>query len=348
MKEQIEYVQENIFWRIRERDDGTESRSLYIRYYNPAKGYTTKEHIKSGLENDAGKLLRTRLKQNDDGEKIVTTSNRTRMKELFDAVVVDYKNEEQRSLDKVERMLKKYLRPAFDLRRASTINRADLERYKSERRIKAKKSTVNRELSVLIRGFNLGVRLKLIPKSSIPDLTGLRMDESDNVREGFFEQSDFLKHYAYLPDYLKPISEMGYTFGQRKQELLSMLWKQVNRVDCVITLGARQTKNKKIRTIHYGKNPEIKDLIDRQWKLKLEIEHSHPRVKITHVFFHADGRPVKDFRGAWDTACEKSKIDRTFHDLRRTAVRNMVRAGIPKLQCRFQDIQQEAFLIDTT
>src|SRR3990172_10070686 len=107
-----------------------------------------------------------------------------------------------------------------------------------------------------------------------------------------------------------------------------MKWSNVDRVNCVITLQATQTKNKRVKEIRYGKNPEIVDLIENQWKRKIEIESRSPRAKIAHVFFHENGRPIKSFRGAWKVACEKSGVHRMFHDLRRTAVRNMVRVGI--------------------
>jgi integrase len=49
-----------------------------------------------------------------------------------------------------------------------------------------------------------------------------------------------------------------------------------------------------------------------------------------HVFTWPHGKPVKDFRVAWENACKKAKVpDLNFHDLRRSFVRNSQRKGIP-------------------
>jgi integrase len=53
--------------------------------------------------------------------------------------------------------------------------------------------------------------------------------------------------------------------------------------------------------------------------------------RIVRWVFHRNGKPIRTFKGAWKTACVNTGLPgRIPHDFRRTAVRNLVRAGVPE------------------
>ena len=90
-----------------------------------------------------------------------------------------------------------------------------------------------------------------------------------------------------------------------------------------IRLEPGTTKNKQPRHL-----PIYGEMIER---LGLEKQVWDATFPDCQAVFHRHGKPVRNFRKAWDTACKAAGLDGLlFHDLRRTAVRNIVRAGIPE------------------
>ena len=74
-------------------------------------------------------------------------------------------------------------------------------------------------------------------------------------------------------------------------------------------------------------NGELRAVIDRQWELRKEHLQLLP-----YVFLNENGTDkVKEFKKTWKRVCKETKVgDKLLHDFRRTAVRNMIQAGIPE------------------
>ena len=150
------------------------------------------------------------------------------------------------------------------------------------------------------------------------------MLREDNARQGFFEHADFEAVVTKLPEPINDIARFAYLTGWRRGEVVPLRWDAVDRNAREVRL--RTSKNGEGRVLPI--NDDLWDLLERRWAART-MEQEDGTTKMSEFVFHRSGVPVVDFRKPWDEAFEAAKVPRRiFHDLRRTAVRNMVRAGV--------------------
>lgn len=142
---------------------------------------------------------------------------------------------------------------------------------------------------------------------------------------------------AQLPAALQPVIQFAYITGWRiPSEVLPLEWRQVDFAAGEVRLDPEATKNRSGRVF-----PLTDDL--RALLLALHGEHQRRKqhgqiVPWVFVRLVAKGRRgpkspkrILTLTKAWNAACRAAGCPgRIPHDLRRTAVRNMIRRGVPE------------------
>jgi integrase len=195
---------------------------------------------------------------------------------------------------------------------ADTVRRYQLHR----RRQGAEAATINRETSALSRMFQLAIRRGLLERMPLfPN----RLEENP-PREGFFEHDEYLKVRAHAPASYQDVLDFAYYSGWRRNEILDLTWDEVDLGGGVIRLPARRSKTKTGRMLPIS--APLRQVLDRRTRAR---RPGDPRV------FRRDGVTVRAWRYALRDACRQAQVPhRLLHDCRRTAARNLIRAGVPE------------------
>jgi len=324
---------------------------FWVAYYHRGKEYRESSHSES--EAQAKRLLKKRLGEIGRGRLIGPVEEKVTFEEMAQDFLKDYEINGMRSFS-AARLSVRHLRAFFGLDRALDITTDRVRGYISYRQDEgASNGSINRELAALKRMFSLAVQAgKLSGKPYIPAL------EENNARQGFLDHGSFLALKKNLPDHLKDPVGFLYLSGWRVSEMRTLHWRDVDLAGKIVRLRPEISKNKNGRVLPLA--GELLEIIERA--------KTGRRLDCAFVF-HFNSRPIGDFRKAWQTACvaaglgqfmegERSAIQSDAlavvdddqpkekpeyrkrgrkryvgtipHDLRRCAIRNMVRAGIPE------------------
>ena len=235
--------------------------------------------------------------------------------DLLDRLVGDYTLRGVKSLVQVKTHLIP-VRDFFGAIPAVDVTEADVDRYITERRKAGKAdATINRGTQLLGQALR-----PFLEKHQRPTPTIRRLRE-DNARQGFFERGEFEAVIARLndPDVADFYEWFFYT-GMRPKETKSLTWAAFDKETWTLRLHAKDAKTGKGRVIVLA--GPLRVIAERRLKAR--------RLDCP-LIFHEDGEALGEFRKRWKRACREAGVqDRRPYDLRRTAVRNLIRAGVPE------------------
>ncbi|MEE9591684.1 MAG: site-specific integrase [Thermodesulfobacteriota bacterium] len=294
-----------------------ESQVWWIKYYRNGKSF--RESTETTKKKKAIKHLALREGQIVKGEFSGLRAEKITFDELAQDLINDYKANNRKSIDRAKSSVN-HLKGYFEGIRAIDITTDKIRDYITKRQdAGAKNGTINREMAALKRMFNLAYQMTPPKITRVPYIPYLK---EPPPRAGFFEYNEYQAIKNALPSYLKPVITLAYHTGMRKKEILSLQWNQVDLIERTIILRAEDTKNSESRIVYM--EGELLETIRFQ---KAVRDSNFP--KCPWVFFGIKGKRIRDYRWAWGKACKEAGLEgKVPHDFRRTAVRNMSRAGV--------------------
>jgi integrase len=286
-----------------------------IKYYK--NGRSIREATGLSAFQAARQKLNQRLNEVGTGTYAGPQMERLRVERLAVDFLRDYRINARKSLDDAEARWKKHLEPFFGALRAIDVTSSLVAAYIDMRLMeRAQPATINREIAALKRMFRLGFSATPPKVFRLPAFPRL---QENNVRTGFLEDDAYTKLAGAASElWLRAIIELARTYGWRHGELLNLRVRRIDMKARTIRLDPGTTKNRDGRLITMTGN--VQALLEPCVSSKAPDDY---------VLTRSNGKRVRDFRKAWDNLCAAAGVpDLLFHDMRRTAARNLRKAGV--------------------
>jgi integrase len=194
------------------------------------------------------------------------------------------------------------------------VTPVQIEGYKIQRQGKIADSTVNRELALLKRMFNLAITWDLY--SGLNPVRKVKFFREFNNRLRILNPEEEEKLLRYAIPYLQDLIRFALNTGLRIGEIFSLRWSHVDLPREILNVFASKTQT--FREIPI--NAETRKVLEA-WMLNKKNEG---------VFYNPQtGKPFVDLKTGFALACEKAGIsDVTWHTLRHTFASRLVNNGV--------------------
>jgi len=255
-------------------------------------------------------------KEFDAEYRIKRQREKTNFKELSVMYLENYAKPNKKSWKDDQYRIEAHMNPFFKDDEIGSISPLQIEKYRVERlKGGVTKSTINRELTILKKMFNLAIDWNLAEQNPVAKVK--LFSEKDTKKERILKDEEEAQLLPSCPKYLRPIIIVALNTGMRRGEILRLRWKQVDLERRFITV--ENTKSGKNRTI------PVNDVLYQELARikaqsgKSELVFPNPKTE----------RPFIELKKSFKKACRAVGIhDLRFHDLRHTFATRLIEAGV--------------------
>jgi len=244
-------------------------------------------------------------------------------RELADWYLSLPKTREVKSIYKIRQHCAR-LKKTFGDMRANGIKPSMIEEYQqkrlsevSYRKTAYKPASINRELEVMKRIYNLAMREEMVTRNPCWKVT--RLSER-NARDRVLTLEERERLLKELPQHAAEVVTAAYCTGMRAGEIFGMSWDRVNMREGYFNLTSKDTKTGEARRVYF--NGEVKEILERLGKVR----------SLSHNFvFTFKGKSLKSIKTCLARALKKANITNfRLHDLRHTYTTNARKAGVDR------------------